>query len=459
MASVHLGRLLGPVGFSRTVAIKKLHAHFAKDEEFVSMFIDEARLAARVRHPNVVQTLDVVQTNDQLLLVMEYVHGAQLSVLTRLANKAGQRIPQPIVAAILAGMLRGLHAAHEAQDERGQPLNIVHRDVSPHNVMVGTDGIARVIDFGVAKAAGRLQHSNSGQLKGKIPYMAPEQVRGEAVSRRTDVFAAGVVLWECLLGKRLFVADNDAAIIGQVLSHEIDPPSRVDFAVPAAFDEVVMRALERSPAKRFQTARDMAKALEACGPVAPPAEVSEWVEAIARDVLEKRQGLVSQVESSSAMPVLAATTARDVLTGVSESGIKVAPASTASTTESQVSSVAIAMTNSRGAGPPVGLIAGLLGVAAMAGAGFLIARQILREPPPPVPMAAASTALPRASAEPIPSASASASASATAAPTASVKPKPKPVGPIPLTAAPKGDCDPPYTFDAKGMKKYKPHCL
>ena len=191
MASVHIGRLLGPVGFARTVAIKRMHPQFAEDPEFVSMFLDEARLAARIRHPNVVQTLDIVSTDTELFLVMDFVQGESLARLIQSANSAGQHVPPEMVATIMVGVLHGLHAAHEAKDEQGEPLQIVHRDVSPHNVLVGTDGVARVLDFGVAKAAGRAQTTRDGQMKGKVAYMAPEQIRG-SVSRATDVYAASV---------------------------------------------------------------------------------------------------------------------------------------------------------------------------------------------------------------------------------------------------------------------------
>jgi serine/threonine protein kinase len=189
MATVHFGRLSGPAGFSRTVAIKRLHPQYAKDPEFVSMFLDEARLAARIRHPNVVTTLDVVTTGAEIFLVMEYVQGESLSRLLRAVRPMMTPADTRIVATIVSGVLHGLHAAHEARDEQGQPLRIVHRDVSPQNVLVGTDGVPRVLDFGVAKAAGRVQTTREGQLKGKLAYMAPEQVRGE-VTRVTDVYSA-----------------------------------------------------------------------------------------------------------------------------------------------------------------------------------------------------------------------------------------------------------------------------
>jgi serine/threonine protein kinase len=156
MATVHIGRLLGPVGFARTVAIKRLHPHFAKDPEFVAMLLDEARLAARIRHPNVVPTLDIVVEKGELLVVMDYVQGESLGRLAKGSFKKGAPIPLGIVASVMAGALYGLHAAHEAKSEQGAPLCVIHRDVSPQNIMVGLDGVARVLDFGVARAVGRI---------------------------------------------------------------------------------------------------------------------------------------------------------------------------------------------------------------------------------------------------------------------------------------------------------------
>ena len=187
MASVHLGRLIGPAGFSRTVAIKRLHENYAKDPEFVAMLLDEARLAARINHPNVVSTLDVVAVGPELLLVMEYVAGESLSALIRTCQQTEHSPPIPVVVDIAIGMLNGLHAAHEATGEGGQPLNIVHRDVSPQNVLVGTDGVTRVVDFGIAKAIGRTQETRSGAIKGKPAYMAPEQLQGAPPTRAMSI--------------------------------------------------------------------------------------------------------------------------------------------------------------------------------------------------------------------------------------------------------------------------------
>jgi serine/threonine protein kinase len=305
MATVHLGRLLGPVGFSKTVAIKKLHPHYAKDADFVSMFMDEARLAARVQHPNVVQTLDVVAGTTDLFLVMEYVQGETLSRLWRTAVNARDRITLSTVSGVIGGMLHGLHAVHEAKDEQGEPLNIVHRDISPQNVMVGVDGISRLLDFGVAKAVGRVQQTREGQLKGKIAYMAPELlIAGTvAVSRQTDIYAAGVVMWELLTGARLYDGESDALVFGRVLQGYIPSPSSLVPDIPTEVDEVVMRAVDRDPARRFATARDMALALEAAWRPAQPSEVGAWVEHLAHSALSKRAQQVAELESSSSVRI------------------------------------------------------------------------------------------------------------------------------------------------------------
>src|SRR5580658_10241700 len=298
MASIHLGRLLGAAGFSRTVAIKRLHPHLSEDPDFLSTMIDEARVAARVHHPNVVPTLDVVAEGNELLVVMEYVRGESLSRLLRAETARFQRVPLPIAIAVAVGALHGLHAAHEATSEHGDPLAIVHRDVSPQNILVGIDGVARVIDFGVAKATGRLQTTRPGVLKGKMAYMAPEQLSGGEVSRRVDIYALGVVLWEVLAGKRLFAGESDEQLVVKILVGAKEPPSQHTPGVPAELDAIVMRALSKNPAERFASAREMADALMRVVTPAFPPTVGEWVEALAHDALSRRTAQVAEIESS-----------------------------------------------------------------------------------------------------------------------------------------------------------------
>ncbi len=299
MATVHLGRLLGPGGFSRTVAIKRLHPQFAKDPEFVSMFLDEARLAGRIRHPNVASVLDVVALEGELFLVMEYVLGESLSHLLRSAVERDQNVPLPIAVGIVSGALRGLHAAHEATSESGELLSLVHRDVSPHNVLVGTDGVPRVVDFGVAKAANRAQTTRQGQLKGKLSYMSPEQVRRHPIDRRTDVYAAAVVMWETVVGRRLFYGEDTAAIVNEILNGTVPSTSEYREGVPSALEEVIQRGLARDLAERYASARDMALALEDALAPASAAKIGDWVEATARDTLRQREQSLAQVESHS----------------------------------------------------------------------------------------------------------------------------------------------------------------
>jgi eukaryotic-like serine/threonine-protein kinase len=298
MATVHLGRLLGHVGFERTVAIKRLHPHFARDPEFVAMFVDEARVVGRIRHPNVVPTLDVVVEDGELFLVMEYVQGESLARLVKTAAAQGGAIPPAFATTILSSVLHGLHAAHEARNELGEPLDIVHRDVSPQNILVGADGVARVLDFGVAKAVGRSQTTREGQVKGKPAYMAPEQIEG-VVSRASDVYAASVVLWEALAGRRLFAGESDAHVMRQVLVGCGVPPSTYSAGVPAALDAITMRGLDVDPTKRFASAREMACALEEALPLVVPARIGEWVEGLAQAALADRSKQIADIEADS----------------------------------------------------------------------------------------------------------------------------------------------------------------
>ncbi len=300
MATVHIGRLLGPVGFSRTVAIKRMHPNLAKDPEFVSMFLDEARLAARIRHPNVIGTLDVVALAGELFLVMEYVHGESLFRLMKTARERQTPIPLPIVSAILVGVLDGLHAAHEATNEREEPLGIVHRDVSPHNVILGaSDGLARVLDFGIAKASDRAHSTRDGQIKGKLGYMAPEQLTSGPVDRTSDVYAASVVLWESITGTRLVPGESELkSMVNKVLAIEPEPPSKYA-KIPPELDELVLRGLAKEPRDRVRTAREMARALQRIVAPAPASDVAEWVERVAGSVIDERARRVAMIEQAT----------------------------------------------------------------------------------------------------------------------------------------------------------------
>jgi eukaryotic-like serine/threonine-protein kinase len=285
-ATVYLGRALGAGGFARTVVVKRLHPHLVSDPEFSSMILDEGHITAKIRHPNVVPVLDVVETGDELLLVLEYVHGAPLSQVIQNTRKLSG-IPDHIVARIMLETLRGLQQAHTTKDDAGRPMGIVHRDVSPQNIMVGDDGVTRVIDFGIAKATGKIQATQGDSFKGKVGYMSPEQIRGKGVDARTDVWAAGVVMWEMLTGKRLFRGDSQVANAMLVLDTPILPPSAAG-ARTKVFDNVVMRALQRPLNARVASAQDMAAEIMQSARIAESEEVAQLVSAVCGDLLRTR---------------------------------------------------------------------------------------------------------------------------------------------------------------------------
>jgi serine/threonine protein kinase len=263
MATVFLARLSGVGGFQRFVAIKRLHPHLAREPEFIEMFLEEARLAARIHHPNVVPILEIGETEHGYYIVMEYVEGDTLGRLLARSAQTGQRLPTKVGLRVIVDMLAGLDAAHELKDDEANPLGIVHRDISPQNVLVGVDGSARLSDFGVARATSRLSTTRTGQLKGKLAYMAPEQARGDRdIDRRADLFAAGIVLWEVLACRRLFKGDGEADTLNRVMNEPIPPVRSMAPMVPAALEAVVARALERERSKRYTTAAEFADALE-----------------------------------------------------------------------------------------------------------------------------------------------------------------------------------------------------
>ena len=300
MATVYVAGRLGDGRGRRIVAVKKLAEDFAKEPEFLAMFLDEARLAARVRHPNVIETFQVLRVPGSLAIVMELVVGASLAELLRASRERGEAVALPIVGAVLTGALHGLHAAHEAKDELGKPFDLVHRDVSPGNILVGRDGVTRVIDFGIAKAAGRLQVTEAGMTRGNASYMSPEQLLGKKVDRRSDIYAAGVVLWETLVGKQLFPVSSDTGMLGKRAAGLVVPttPSSINRGIPLAVDDIVMRALASDPEVRFPTAHDLAAAIEGTLGAASPEEIARWVEDLARPKLLLLGAKVRQVEQA-----------------------------------------------------------------------------------------------------------------------------------------------------------------
>jgi serine/threonine-protein kinase len=300
MASVYVGRKSGVAGFERLVAIKLCHPHLREDREFSSMFLDEARLAARIRHPNVVGTLDVSE-GEFLYLVMEYIEGFTLSHLVKHAKQRQARVPPGVAARVMIDTLLGLHAAHELKDADGALIGLVHRDVSPQNVLVGVDGVSRITDFGIAFASARSTVTQDGRIKGKFAYLSPEQATSSHVSRRMDIFSAGTVLWEALTGRALFRRQEDAATLHAVLTAPVPAASSLVPGLPPTVDRVLLKALRKRPEDRYETARDFAEALEGLALEGMSARlVGEYVEREFAPALEERRALIRQAPEAIA---------------------------------------------------------------------------------------------------------------------------------------------------------------
>lgn len=310
MATIHVARLMGDEGFSRIVAAKRLHAEFAEDAEFVAMFLDEARIASKVQHRNVVPVLDVVTTGEEVILVQEYVHGAPLQWLLRSAQQSQGHVPINIAVSIACQVLSGLHATHETVDELGQPMEIVHRDVSPQNVMVAMDGTARLLDFGVAKAIMAAHVTREGTYKGKLAYSAPEQLRG-AATRQSDVYSLSVLLWELLVGQRMHRMKSGSELVESVLNG-VPPTIREALSVDGVWDTissadrrqlqvldpVVRKGLAVDMKERWATAAEMEEALAEAARPASPSAVAAWLKSVGKDFIDKREGMIAAEEAS-----------------------------------------------------------------------------------------------------------------------------------------------------------------
>lgn len=298
-ATVHFARMVSEGGFSRILAVKRLRRELVRSPEFVSALVDEARLASRIRHPNVVAPVDLVLDEGEIFVVMDYVAGASLAELLGLAREKRKRVAPRVSTTVVTNILYALEAAHQATDPRGRPLRIVHRDVSPQNILVGIDGVSRLLDFGVAKGRGRISTSRAGQVKGRLGYTAPELLTGEEPNPRTDIYAAAVVLWEALTGRRLF-EPSDPDVIRHILEADLQPPSHHVPKLPSKLDALVMRGLNRAPDARYGSALAFATAIEETVGLASPRRVGAWVRKLAAQPLAERERLLREVEEVAA---------------------------------------------------------------------------------------------------------------------------------------------------------------
>lgn len=273
MAELFRARKVGAAGFEKLVVIKRLLPHLAADQELRDMFLDEARLASQLSHPNIAQVYDLgealatdpgrPQGETTYFIAMEYVSGKSLAEVIRRGQDTGRPLSVQHAVRIVAHAAAALAYAHDKRDAAGQPLGLVHRDVSPQNILISYEGEVKLVDFGIAKALSSSTTTRPGTLKGKFAYMAPEQARGESVDRRADIYALGIVMWEALTGRRLFAGDSEAVILGKVLEPKVEAPSSVNSQVPRELDAICLKALAPAREDRYQTAQEMNDALEA----------------------------------------------------------------------------------------------------------------------------------------------------------------------------------------------------
>jgi len=301
MADIFLARQTGIAGFEKLLVVKRILTHLAREEFFVKMFLDEARIAARLNHQNVVQTYDLGCENNQYFIAMEYLEGESLAELMRTIFKMGEKIPPYLVAGIMLQTCDGLHHAHSLVGPDGKPMNLVHRDVTPQNIFVLYTGGVKLMDFGIAKATHRSSYTTTGTLKGKFRYMSPEQVKNLPLDARSDIFSSGVVLWEMLTGRRLFHQTSELEILTAIAKEDAPPPSSINPQVPWDLDAIALKALNRSRELRYQSAAEMRmdlsqlvkKAKEPCDTVA----VGEFVRWLFFDRMVEKQLLVKKAQT------------------------------------------------------------------------------------------------------------------------------------------------------------------
>jgi tRNA A-37 threonylcarbamoyl transferase component Bud32 len=308
MASVYLALYRSVEGFEKLCAVKRIHPHLANERPFTEMFADEARIAARISHPFVCSVFSFGRSRQSHYIAMEFLRGEPLSAIARRVMRTPELGDDPrypaLAARLVANFAEGLHAAHTLRDDLGQPLEIVHRDVTPQNLFVLYDGTVRVTDFGIAHARRRLHQTQGQKVKGKLSYVAPEQLSDGPIDNRVDIWGLGVTLWELLSGRRLFLGSSEGETVSAVLSRAVPPPSAYRASVPVELDRIVLRALERDVTKRYGTARDLARDLErflaAGGDQVPAMDVAEWMASVFPRGAERIQALTELAARVSA---------------------------------------------------------------------------------------------------------------------------------------------------------------
>lgn len=305
MAQIFLARMLGASGFEKLVVIKRILPHLAGNEEFIRMFLDEARIAARLNHPNVVQIFDLGFQDETYFIAMEYIHGEDVRRVWKKAQSLSKEIPISLACRVVMDACAGLNYAHKKEDATGKSLGIIHRDISPQNILIGFEGGVKIVDFGIAKATNKMNVTRAGVIKGKYAYMSPEQAQGRPLDARSDIFSLGILLFELLTGKRLFRRSTDLQTLAAAAECNVVAPSQFNSKVSEALDAIVLRALKKDPNERYASANDLQLDLEACltaeGQPASTAHLSAFMKELYAERLarEASQGQIFIEESQS----------------------------------------------------------------------------------------------------------------------------------------------------------------
>jgi serine/threonine-protein kinase len=467
-ADVYLAVADGPAGFQKLVVLKVLRKSLAGDPEFRAMFLSEARLAARLHHRNIVQTNEVLELDGVPVMVMEYLEGQPLSQVIVRGREAGFSLGMQL--RVLVDALHGLHAAHELADFDGTPLGVVHRDVSPHNLFVTLAGEAKVLDFGIAKLERSLVETEVGTIKGKLRYMAPEQIAGERVDRRADVYAAGVILWEALVGERMWKGCFEPDIRARVLRGDLQMPQAVRADVPPALDRICRRALSLSPAERqataLQLADDIESALPEVGSRASHREIGATVARLFEDVRAETRGAIERVSKTHAVVDGPAGTAPAVAEAGPSAKYPVAEAGPSAkyprgrVVVAATSAAAILLVAAFVIAWRVGGVFGRSPAAAEASPALQAPAGAMPGPPAPLRPAAEATPVRETAPLDVPR---TVDPRASGAGRLAAKRPPRAVAPPAATGSarpdPARDCDHPFFVDADGIKKFRPECM
>lgn len=402
MAELYLARQVGVAGFERVLAIKRILSHLTEDAEFIQMFINEAKLAAQITHPNVAQVYDFGSVDGVYYIAMEYIMGKSLSYLLSVSKKSGHPVPLGHAVQITAKIAAGLDHAYRGRSMSGEPLGIIHRDISPQNILIAYNGEVKLVDFGIAKAASSSTHTQTGIIKGKLSYLSPEQAWGKRVDHRSDLFSLGIVLHEMATGVRLFKAENEIATLERVRLAEVPPPSSIKSDIPKEFDPIVLKVLAKDPEERYPTGQAFQEALEGflrlLNPSPTQKGLSDYLHLLFEKEINKDVSEFKQVTTITKPPVTTPVTTPKKI--VQEKATPEAPQEKATTVRDAEWQKGKEEGSKKGSGMAIGIAVAAAALALSAAGWWMLRSKEAVSIPPPVSTAPAAIENPAGSSVP-----------------------------------------------------------